>query len=255
MTEEIYTIMKELVSLHEREKVLQNNLKDILEKDEKHNVVVTTNGNDLLNIIKQEAEKHLDRKENNDGPVFYCEGGYEYEKTSLSTLLSGCESCKEFLDKLHTYGYNYVHDLRYDKDKHIWTEPGTYDFEAIYRNINGYGKKTDWYILYNTLINLVFDNEELLDETFHIINTDFLNIDFNNERVTIYINDMIDEDFCEKYNINALTRNALWRAGYQSLGDLATIDDFGVFKKTKGIGPTGFKAITQIFQKVDLFDY
>ena len=243
MKDRAYDIMKELVELHDREKVLQDELKKIFKDEDDINVCIeyADNFNNTFDSVLEYTEE-LHRKErkeqNDDDPVFYDEGGVPAEKMLISELTPMKNFHQDFLDKLHTYGYNYIHDLRFDKEKHEWSAPGDVDFEVVYRNINGAGTKYDWYEFYRCLC---------FCRSILVIKYEFLNIDFVKNVSPASVNTFLDDEFCKNNGISKTTQNALWRAGYTRVADLELINDVKRFKKeTRGIGPGGIKSLIDL---------
>lgn len=251
MKDRAYDIMKELVELHDREKVLQDELKKIFdeENDIKISIKAADNLKETFNTVMQFAESNKRKQKEEilklkeEGPTFYDEGGYKWEKMSLSSLLSNKYSLtKEFLSKLNEYGFYYIHDLRFNKDEHTWTDPGVFDFKQIYYNMRGYGTKYNWYDLFKGLSCMT----DLYSEA-KIINTDFLNIDFEKTLECEDVTTEIDEEFCKNNSISTQLRNALWRNGYKTIADLKLIKDIKIFKQnTRCLGPKGIRSLLEL---------
>ena len=246
MKDRAYDIMKELVELHDREKVLQDELKKIF--DEENDIKISIKADNIKNtfdtVMQLERSNKNKRKQKKEGPTFYDEGGYEWEKISLSCLLGNKYflSTKEFLSKLNEYGFYCIHDLRFNKDEHTWTDPGVFDFEQIYHNIRGYGTKYNWYDLFKGLSSIMDKYAEG-----KIINTDFLNIDFEKTLECEDVTTEINEEFCKNNSITTHLRNALWRNGYKTIADLKLIKDIKIFKQnTRCLGPKGIRSLLEL---------
>lgn len=246
MTQRAMQIIKELAELNDKVFKLENKLKQELRydySDPSDCLCVMTLQGGINKNPKQEMEQEIKdqlrlKEERIQRSIEFGEPIAEEDKRFLREL--GMPK-NEFLDALYTYGYYSIEDLfwNYKSRETIYNK---IDFQVLRDRI---GRHTlhDWWNLYDIIA-------EYTDAT--VVNSDFMNIDFNAEVDAKYFNMNFDNDNFVKYEISLATRNCLARAGVKCIGDLLLVDDFQKFKKeTRGLGPKAWNEVHNLLIKVN----
>lgn len=254
MTQRAMQIIKELAELNDKVFKLENELKRELCGDHADPsdclCVMTPQGPQAYKAYNNKNQKQEKNKETKDQlreeRIQRCiEYGESIDEEDKRYLIDLGMPRNEFLEKLYVYGYYSIEDLFWNyKSREI-----TYnkiDFQVL-RDRVGRHTLHDWWKLYD----IIAKNTDAV-----VVNSDFMNIDFDADVEAKYFDMNFDDNNFAKYEISLATRNCLARAGIECIGDLLLVDDFKRFRKeTRGFGPKAWNEVHKLLIKINEGEY